>query len=352
MRLAVVSDCHIGNHTAFAGVEVGRINARCRQVLDSLEAALGLALDAGCDAFVMAGDVFDTDHPYPDHLAALIFMLRNAQRRGLSIHILVGNHDQHSNTPGDHALSPLALDFQVYETPFILERLPRVLMCPYGYNVTDMLDVTVDVAIAHHGIADDATHPAKASSQWVRHVNAIRQWMKQTGCNLYLSGDWHERRTWDGGRIQQIGAMAPVNWTNRAYIPGREDPYGSVVLVTENGVDRAVVPGPRFLRATSVEEAEVLRQATQREGKFPYIDLIGDFTGKVPQHLQPFVKTSGAAEAKTEVVAAVVESVRSDASVEEQVSLYIDNDTEIPDEIRERVRTTVTKAMKEARCQT
>lgn len=350
MRLAICADTHLQNHSAFPGVEIGRINARAREVLSVLRLAVDAAIANGCDTFVIAGDVFDCDHPFPDHISSLMGIVKDARNRGLETLFLVGNHDQHSNTPNDNALAPFAMDFPVYEKPTLIERLPRVLMIPFGFNTLD-LTTTADIVIAHHGISEDTTHPAKANGQWVIRVDAIRQWMEKNKVSYYLAGDWHEHRSWDDGRIIQIGALAPVNWTNRAYVPGRPDPYGSLVVFGEGGPQRIVIPGPRFLRAQSDDEALELFAATVAEGKKPYIDVIGgSVLATLPAYQNSF-KSSGAAERGYEKLEQTIKEISADGEIDDVVVDFIDTDPAIPDNIRGRVKTAVLRAMKEARCQ-
>lgn len=350
MLIASIADVHVGNHTAFAGVEVGRINQRCQQILDCLQAATQRALAFGCTALVVAGDVFDTDHPFPDHLAEVLGIFRAAAKRGLMVYILVGNHDQHSNTPGDNALTVFRYDFPVYETPDYIDRVPRIFMCPFGH---DPLKHTVqaDIVIAHHGISEDTTHPAKANGAGVLRWEAIKAWMGRQSVGYYLAGDWHEHRTWWDNRICQIGALAPVNWQNRAYTPGKVDPYGSLILIGDHGLSREVIPGPRFLKAVDDAEAVALYKAAASEGHKPYIDLIGSDGKGIPPELEEFIRNSGSIETKYGAVLQVVQELNTTSTLDEQVREYIQNDQEIPDPLRQRVLDAVLRAMKEARCQ-
>jgi len=350
LRFGVCSDSHLGNHTAFSGVEIGRINRRCQQIIDCLELALARCIEAGCESIIIAGDVFDSDHPFPDLIAAVLSLFRQYTARGLTIILVVGNHDQHSNTPRDHALAPFMGEFQVFETPGYIERLPRVFICPFGYNPVDFKDGG-DITIAHHGISEDTTHPAKAAGTGVIRVEKIREWMKAVGCSIYLSGDWHEHRSWDNNRIIQIGALAPVNWTNRAYSPLFHEPYGSLLIVG-NEVERVIIPGPRFMQALSETEVTILLTEARLEGNIPYVDFIGGNLKDVAEELRPFLRTSGAAETNQAEATRKVREVSSNSSAEEQARELLESDPLIPDSLRERVAKMVLSAMKEARCQT
>ncbi len=346
MLLAVVADVHVGNHSAFSGETVGRMNDRCRKILEVLNEAFSEAHERFVSDFVIAGDVFDTDHPFPDMIGALVTMFMEWKSRGMNIHLMVGNHDQHSSAPGDHALAPFAGIVSVYEKPTLLERNPSVYFLPYGYKLPDTLKA--DVVIAHHGIADDSTHPIKAAAPWVMHEKKLKEWMSANGVKLYLSGDWHEHQRW--GNIVQIGALAPVNWTNRAYVPGKYDPYGSVVFV-DNKATRVRIPGPRFVRAHSVEEAEQLYHKAKADDMEPYIDLVGEEGIEIPKHMLSRVRVSPSAVQKENQVAKVAEALRSGATLEEEVRFYIENDQETPSELKEQVIEATIKSIRRAKAQ-
>lgn len=350
MIIGVMADIHLGNHTAFSGVEVGRINNRCQQILDCLEAGLLKAVQLGCDVVILAGDIFDSDHPFPDLIARVLELFRRFKAMGLVIIPVVGNHDQHSNTPSDHALAPLMGEFEVFEKPGYIERVPRVFICPFGYNPVDFSDGG-DITIAHHGISEDTTHPAKAAGSGVIRVEKIREWMATVKCSVYLSGDWHEHRAWDNNRIIQVGALAPVNWTNRAYIPLHHDPYGSLIVIKGGGVERYIIPGPRFMKAVSETEVSLLVTDTQLDGNIPYVDFIGGDLAVVPSELKPFLRTSGAVEDDARAATRRVREEVSNSSAEEQTHGLLDSDPLIPDVLRPRVKQMVLAAMKEARCQ-
>lgn len=338
MIIAVTADHHIGNHSAFAGRVQGRSNARCMLQLSLFEASIEAAVLAGAQVYIAAGDIFDNDNPFPDQVAALAEICIRWRHR-IRIILMVGNHDQHSTEPNDHALAPLRFiaDVDVVETPLVLRRgLPTVLLVPWGYDAMQ-LEQRADVVIAHHGIADSDTHPAKAAGKTVKHADAIRRWMAETKTSLYLAGDWHEHRTW--GPVIQIGALAPVNWTNRAYMPGTEDPYGSLILIGPypGGWKRQVLRGPRFLRAASLEEARVLKVRSEAEGMTPYIDVDAVLEEGLPPDLEGSVRPPSIVKAKEAAVAASAMQILQETTQEEALEAWVTAAPSIPEDLKREV---------------
>jgi hypothetical protein len=347
MIIAVVADVHVGNHTAFSGETVGRMNERCRSIIKTLDLAFEAAHEAFASDFVIAGDLFDTDHPYPDMIGAVLEVFLKWKAKGMNIHLLVGNHDQHSSAPGDNALTPFKSIAAVYEEPFVLEREPCILFLPYGHKLPDRVE-GVDYVIAHHGVADDATHPIKASAPFVRKAKDLQAWMDTNEVSGYLSGDWHEHQRW--GNIVQIGALAPVNWTNRAYVPKKYDPYGSVIFADFGSLKRQVIHGPRFMRADTSAEALLLYNKATAEGMWPYIDLIAEAVD-LPKHVMQQVRVSPSAVQKEAQVAKVAQALRTGSSIEDEIREYVDNDPETPAELKAQVVEATIKSIRRAKAQ-
>lgn len=336
MRIAVTADLHIGNHSAFAGETWGRMNARCQRQLALVEQSIAAAVDEGADIYVAAGDIFDNDNPYPDQVAALGEICVKWRDR-IRIVLLVGNHDQHSTEPNDHALAPLRFIVEVVETPTLIKNgLPSVLLVPWGYDA-EKLEQRADVVIAHHGIADDETHPAKAAGKTVKYAKAIQAWMAQAKTSLYLAGDWHEHRVW--GPVVQIGALAPVNWTNRAYVPNTTDPYGSLIIIGPypGGWKRIVLKGPRFMKASSLEEAKLLKSRATAEGMTPYIDLDTIEENELPSELVGYVRPPSVVRAKEAAVNASARQVLQETTQEEALAAWVAASASIPEDLKQEV---------------
>jgi hypothetical protein len=98
--IGFIADVHVGNHRQHGGSVNAGLNDRCRSVLSALCRAKEQASAAGCTALVVLGDLFDTDQPNPQMIAAV----GGALVGPLHTQILMGNHDRASGAPGDHAL--------------------------------------------------------------------------------------------------------------------------------------------------------------------------------------------------------------------------------------------------------
>lgn len=271
-KLAVSADVHIGNHRRFGGKLEAGLNRRCREHVETFQRAAFRARAIKCTTHVVAGDVFDSEKPKPQEEAA-------AQKvcRILPTVVAVGNHDQNSGAPGDHACAPLRPVAEVVEEPTIFEYAHgefEVWAVPFlslGKSASEWLpDVLAELAkseaerevfhrvlILHMGIADKDTPPwLTRGHNWID-VGVLNLLAKEHAIDVVLAGDWHEHKRYDlDTTIVQIGALVPTGFDN----PGVED-YGSLVTVEvvddELVVEREIIPGPRFVQAKSVDEAEL-----------------------------------------------------------------------------------------------
>ncbi len=331
----VVADVHFGNLGVWPGEVVAGLNNRCRQtgaVLSRVRAAAGVPKREA--ALIVAGDLFDTSKPTPQVVRAVGEILRD---NFVEAHLIMGNHDQHSDEARDNALAVLELvpTVRVYEEP---TTFGQFLFLPYGYDFRDVtaVDPGVKVAVAHHGIRDDSM------AAWTRDkgapVDDVAAWLQATGMSHYLAGDWHPRRSWWNGRIQQIGALSPKDWSN----PGT-DAYGTVLAVSPHhevmpgtmvlgpAVRRHVVPGPRFV--VSKDPAD---EFTSPHADWWYIRTT------YPAHVRAFPTNSTvepALEAKSveKAVRAVADHLGDTAELDEYVYDYVDRDSAVPAQLKEQV---------------
>lgn len=283
MRLAFCADPHIGNHRRFGGPTIAGINTRCRLALKTLGNAVAAAQEAKCEALVVLGDLFDTSRPEPQIIAAVQDVVKD-----MPLIVLLGNHDQVSAEPGDHALGPLSPVAFIVETPQILSMgavelwtipfrpgravdwLPQVMAEVQGDSRSGGQPPPVRVLALHLGLQDDSTAPWLKDSHDSVPVALVEQLMAQHKIVLTFAGNWHDQKQWETphGIITQVGTLCPTGWDN----PGLKGYGGLAVLDTEPSPARGPwvpavslkeIAGPRFVTLRSVSGPWSSREANQ-----------------------------------------------------------------------------------------
>jgi hypothetical protein len=220
--------------------------------------------------FVILGDLYDDVRPLPQSIAAVVDLFEKYRGTGT---ILKGNHDNVSETAGDHALGPLKHTCNVEDVPrcvFGFSVLPIYL--PFiaepaedwvPETVATLLAETVDphqerVLMLHCGIHDAAMRKASswdmAAARDAISVETLVEVCRKHRISKVFAGNWHTYRSWqfDDGRIQiyQVGALVPTGWDN----PGLFG-YGGLLFLDGDGVvTRHEIAGPRFLNVTEAGE--------------------------------------------------------------------------------------------------
>lgn len=282
MKVAFIADLHLANHRRFGKPSRGTvapINTRAADIISVLRQARKAAEERGCSDLYILGDVFDTVTPEPQLIAELSAALAT-QRSDLLVHILVGNHDQVSDQPGDHAL--IALDgcrnVTVYEKPTIAYPQTgdaNIWMIPYrpGHAVEYLPGVIKElgaehmkkgaqVLALHLGLRAERTEAWLASSHDSYPAADIK-----TQCGEFdtvFAGNWHGRYEVLPG-VWQIGALVPTGFDNPGW-----DEYGSLLITDGRQVMPVTIPGPRFIKAVGFKEVrEVLNEVAKRETGYP-----------------------------------------------------------------------------------
>lgn len=263
-KLAFVADVHLGNPNRFGGPVSAGINARGRMVLDVFRRANTRARELGCERLVIAGDLADTSRWRPQWVRAAQEALREGPDER---DVAIGNHDQESTDPGDHALGPLAEvpgvaiherpvvlnapDHQLWIVPFqpgiASEWLPGVL-AGLADTAARLPRTEPRILVIHLGIKDAHTAVWLSDSPDAIDVGVLTELMVKHNVRFTFAGNWHDRRLWsppNGVRIVQCGALCPTGWAN----PGLKG-YGHLtVLDTATGeITSEELPGPRFLK--------------------------------------------------------------------------------------------------------
>jgi hypothetical protein len=274
-KIAFVADCHIGNHRKWSTPSrglVSPITSRAADVVRVLANARREAEVQGVAHLVVLGDVFDTSCPSPQLVAEAQAALAST---AMDVHVIVGNHDQVSDQPGDHGLASMHGwgRIQVYERPEVLYTDGwQVHLVPYRPGraddylpdvVTELLEGAdnapqgVDrVLCLHLGLRDKDTAP------WLQgaHDSVDAAALPHHLYRYTFAGNWHLRKR-VAPRVFQVGALVPTGFDN----PGLTG-YGSLVVLGEDGPVVAEMAGPRFLRATGPREAQAVLDAVVAAG--------------------------------------------------------------------------------------
>ena len=275
MSVSFVADVHVHNHRKFGGASVGGINTRCQEILDALELACRKAADSKSDAFIVLGDLFDTTKPTPQVIASVMSRLESGHPNTL---LLVGNHDQVSTYSGDHAMAPLAAlpNVTVVEKPtcFIEDTDTPLAVIPFRpgsakewlpKDLSSLGDIRGYTVCVHLGIMDGYTPHYLENAHDAIHVDLLRKLQKTYGFRNVIAGNWHHHDLWefDELTIVQTGALVPTGFDN----PGLGG-YGSVGHIKGTKFRREVVPGPRYVKAKTLEDIEDLKK-DMPEGEHP-----------------------------------------------------------------------------------
>lgn len=342
-KVAFCADIHIANHRRFGQPSrglVAPVNTRCADTLAVLRAAKREAEKQGCEAMVILGDVFDTSNPSPQLVAECQAALVSTS---MEVHIMIGNHDQVSDQPGDHGL--ISMDgwknLRVYDKPEVLYLEGwQVHLVPYRPGraddylldmLTELLEGTdkpgpgVDRILGLHlGLRTKDTSPWLQNSHDSIDAASLPRHLYQQ----VIAGNWHGREQVMKNVIQ-CGALVPTGFDN----PGMTG-YGSLVVYSEEGCVAAELPGPRFMRGTGLHDTKSMLQRisehssgypiyvsvrcapAEREEVAELLDLYSSF---------PFeILTDKAAAEDAARSAATVAAYASTDSLQAAVSAYVD----------------------------
>lgn len=280
MSVSFIADVHVGNFRKFGGVMRGSINDRAAAVLAALETAVIESESRGDEALVICGDLFDYAKPEPALLAAVADTLR--QHR--SVHVLVGNHDMSSTTPGDNAVTVLNhLDNVItYERPGYVELdscqlvlMPFASGDPATWLPSSLERLSIDrhnahpdayvIMATHFGISDEKTPYYLDESAGSIRADRLAKICNDRGIHCVMAGDWHRHAEWniDGVHMVQVGSLAPSRFPPN-YEHGH---HGPMVTKYDDGTMGVLdIPGPRFMReswdggALAVERALVTKR--------------------------------------------------------------------------------------------
>lgn len=255
-KVAFCADIHIGNHRKFGGAFKSGVNQRCRMVLDTLEAAVKRAQEAGCSSFYVLGDLFDDSKPSPQIISEVGRIFENTD---MLVFVILGNHDQVSHEPNDHALGPLRMlrNVCVIEDHYLTDY--EALISFKNQSTVDLLKSTLKKHPAtahgsvkymgvHMGVSDNDTPEwlLKNPADFIT-ADQLARIAKKNQFTHVFAGNWHNRLEVEHNGIQiiQIGALCPTGFDN----PGLDYGYVDILDTVSGNRDLLTIPGPRFLTA-------------------------------------------------------------------------------------------------------
>lgn len=332
-RIAFIADVHVGNPSAFGGLVECGVNYRGQLILDSLKQACRAVLDQKCDALVICGDLFDVADPSPQIMAQVMGIL--ASLKEVKVHILLGNHDMVSDTPGDHALEPLCFlpNVKVHERAKILTVADvEFLAIPFQVGdcrewFPDEIGMAVDIKrkartriLAFHlGVIDENTPAFLSQAHDAIPLQMLQRLIKEAEIDHAFCGNWHSPGRW--GNVHQVGALAPTGWDN----PGWD--YGRVMILdTEIGNATPVhITGPRFLTATSMDEVLVMQVEANRRKCNLFLSLKGEAAKHLDEVRSMGITARAVADtaATREATREAAVAVRKASTLDEALAKYV-----------------------------
>jgi DNA repair exonuclease SbcCD nuclease subunit len=295
-RAYFVADVHLGPHRRYGGKTVVGVNDRCRHVLRALRRAKTLAVEGGASAFVVAGDLLDGVKPTPQLIAAVQDVLSD-----VPCVLLLGNHEQHSATLGDHSLAPLRPVASVVDVPTTVQLpgTPEVdLVCvPFRPGRASVwlpgaaLEAAVSarpgsdrVLVVHLGIADDNTAFFLKGAEDSVTVDQVVEVARSVGARTVIAGNWHNARRWSVGGVDvvQVGTLCPVGYRDSgtdgrggvAVYDAGEPGDGPWRAARGPSIELLSVPGPRFIQVTgsSTDVIDAVARAKARGADPLYVE--------------------------------------------------------------------------------
>jgi hypothetical protein len=261
MKVAIVSDVHVGNPSAFGGEVRGGLNERAHLTLDVLRRAVVRAKVLGCNDIIVLGDLFDTACPSPQMVRATYDVLGK-----MWSHLLVGNHELVSTAKGDHALASMPIGGNVVdvadeEVEWEFDSSLTVRALPYRSQARlDLKGEGITLLLMHQGIVTAETPPFLRDAPDALKLVDVEAACKEIGASACFAGHWHRRMLAVSGDdtsllgqtvVMQVGALCPLGFRDLGL-----EGYGTLAIY-DSATDEVTVeeiPGPRFLVLNGLRE--------------------------------------------------------------------------------------------------
>lgn len=272
-----------------------------------LPGLLKAAVKRGESEIALLGDLYTIRYAVSVGLQnRLNSWVRQCQRRGIRLHILVGNHDQ-VNVQGRHALEVFnAWDHvTVYTDPTWNE---HGFWMPYRKHHEDILAAfrapkpaagCPDVCFAHLGFEGALMNNTRTDKDGVP-LGALNRFQ------IVFSGHYHKRQTLHDGRLVYVGTP----YQTRADEAGQKKGYGVWDGSTFKWVTTQWGKRYHYLDVTEAIPTEQLRPGDEIRAKVP--------AGMDTSEVMELIKAAGA----TAILTPEVEAVDTRLDVEDDATLY------------------------------
>lgn len=107
MKIAIISDPHIGDYSyGKTDIETG-LNTRLLDFLHNLDQTVNYAIENEIDIYIIVGDIYRVKHPSSKIRKQFVPRIKKLLENNIRVILLTGNHDMTTSADGAHALSEM-----------------------------------------------------------------------------------------------------------------------------------------------------------------------------------------------------------------------------------------------------
>jgi DNA repair exonuclease SbcCD nuclease subunit len=127
MKIAIISDPHIGDYSyGKTDIETG-LNTRLLDFLYNLDQTINYAIENDVKVYIITGDIYRVKHPNSKIRKQFAPRIKKLLKNNIRVILLTGNHDMTTSSDGAHALSEmqelcdLINEFEVYSSSKVIK---------------------------------------------------------------------------------------------------------------------------------------------------------------------------------------------------------------------------------------
>lgn len=359
MSYVILSDIHAHKWTMFSKPTAEGVNGRLQIIIDEILRAAKHAVSIKASHIVIAGDILHVRGSIdPEVLNPLEETFEQVLEMGLDIAAIPGNHDlagKETTKLGNAIrtfgkLSKKGKCFIVDEKPTIRWMGDHLIaMFPFRASYTDLL---ADMQV----IADELGERVKETDAFIHSgIDGVlpampdhgltAQMLQTFGFRNVFAGDYHNYKDLGGG-IYSIGALTHQTWGD---VGSRA---GFLVVEDDGTIKHMATHAPRFVDVTGMtDEEEMLSAVAGNYVRFSAKDMT---TTEIAE-IRKFFEGANAAgvsiiATKSVVTARRPGAAKAGASLDDSVTAFVDNDTNLPTFIdRARLKSACADVLAKAR---